>query len=168
VRYATTVRNTCGISGHLRVDVDYAEPDAKQLPFKIKHEWTENGAAKNHVETITKWPYKYKIECQDEPTMTALTVWVDTEDTSAQTTGAKAKPREDKPVAEKAAAGTNDPAKAVQEDDPKDKIFIFVTDKGTKYHQEGCTVLANSAIKVSLKEALKRGYTPCTKCHPPQ
>ncbi len=72
-----TIANTLGISGHLRIDADYTEAGATQLPFKIKHEWTENSIPKEHTEVVATTPHTYHINCAAEPAMTALTVSVD-------------------------------------------------------------------------------------------
>lgn len=73
----TSLSSTVGISGHLRIDVDYQEAGAMVKPFKIKHEWTENSTPMSHTETVTSVPHNYSINCANEPTMTALTVWVE-------------------------------------------------------------------------------------------
>ena len=78
VRFTSgAVYNATGISGHVRIDADYTEAGATIRPFKIKHEWTEGGNPMSHTETITSVPHTYSINCVAEPTMTAVTTWVD-------------------------------------------------------------------------------------------
>lgn len=43
--------------------------------------------------------------------------------------------------------------------------FVYVTNTGDKYHKADCFYLRKSKIKITLKEAIKQGYTPCSKCY---
>lgn len=52
--------------------------------------------------------------------------------------------------------------------DKNDGIIVYITRTGKKYHREGCSALKRSKIPISLKEASKRGYTPCSRCNPPK
>jgi archaellum component FlaC len=45
---------------------------------------------------------------------------------------------------------------------------VFVTRTGTKYHLDGCQYLSRSKIPIKLSEAIDQGYTPCSKCGPPE
>jgi hypothetical protein len=45
---------------------------------------------------------------------------------------------------------------------------VYITKTGAKYHKSGCTYLKYSSIPVSLEDATKRGYTPCSVCKPPK
>ncbi|WP_253200400.1 ComEC/Rec2 family competence protein [Clostridium sp. CF012] len=45
---------------------------------------------------------------------------------------------------------------------------VFVTKSGKKYHLGNCSSLSKSKISISLKDAKAKGFTPCSKCHPPQ
>ncbi len=49
------------------------------------------------------------------------------------------------------------------QDDPT----VYITRTGAKYHTAGCRYLKKSSIPISLSEAIERGYTPCSVCHPP-
>lgn len=44
---------------------------------------------------------------------------------------------------------------------------VFVTRTGTKYHRPGCQYLRRSSIPLTLTEAKRRHYTPCSICRPP-
>jgi len=44
---------------------------------------------------------------------------------------------------------------------------VYITESGSKYHQASCQYLWHSCIKVDLSWAKSNGYTPCSKCHPP-
>jgi hypothetical protein len=43
---------------------------------------------------------------------------------------------------------------------------VHITKTGTKYHSAGCSYL-KSDIPIDLKDAVSRGYTPCSRCNPP-
>ena len=45
---------------------------------------------------------------------------------------------------------------------------VYITQSGKKYHVSGCKYLSKSKTAISLTDAKNRGYTPCSKCHPPQ
>lgn len=47
------------------------------------------------------------------------------------------------------------------------EITVYVTKTGKKYHREGCQHLRKSARAITLKEALEKGYEPCSRCKPP-
>lgn len=52
--------------------------------------------------------------------------------------------------------------------DKSEDIIVYITRTGKRYHREGCSALKRSKIPISLKEANKRGYTPCGLCKPPK
>jgi len=41
---------------------------------------------------------------------------------------------------------------------------VYVTRTGHKYHKAGCSYLKRSAIQTTRAEALKAGYSPCSRC----
>ena len=45
---------------------------------------------------------------------------------------------------------------------------VYITEKGKKYHSEGCFILQRSDVKkqVSSSDAINVGYEPCRKCKP--
>jgi hypothetical protein len=43
---------------------------------------------------------------------------------------------------------------------------VYITKTGSKYHCAGCSYLSKSCIPINLASAIKRGYTPCSKCNP--
>ncbi|GAA0120808.1 hypothetical protein UT300018_01230 [Clostridium faecium] len=45
---------------------------------------------------------------------------------------------------------------------------VYITETGEKYHLGGCRYLSKSKIEISLQDAVNRGYTPCSRCSPPQ
>lgn len=45
-------------------------------------------------------------------------------------------------------------------------ITVYITDTGERYHRGDCQYLRYSKHAVSLKEAKRRGYTPCKVCRP--
>ncbi|MDR2608404.1 MAG: thermonuclease family protein [Treponema sp.] len=44
---------------------------------------------------------------------------------------------------------------------------VYVTNSGKKYHLENCSSLRKSKIAISLGDAVKSGYGPCSICNPP-
>jgi hypothetical protein len=44
--------------------------------------------------------------------------------------------------------------------------MVYVTNTGAKYHNEGCSYLKSSNA-IHLDIAIKRGYSPCSRCSPP-
>ena len=48
-----------------------------------------------------------------------------------------------------------------------DRIIVYITKSGTKYHRQGCHHLRKSSQAITLTEALKKGYQPCAACKPP-
>ncbi len=51
--------------------------------------------------------------------------------------------------------------------DPDEDVTVYITRTGSKYHRGSCSYLRKSRIPISLKEAKRRGYTPCSRCNPP-
>ena len=47
-------------------------------------------------------------------------------------------------------------------------VTVYVTKSGSKYHEKGCSYLSDDAIPISVKDAYESGYTPCSKCEPPE
>lgn len=52
--------------------------------------------------------------------------------------------------------------------DKEEDVTVYITRTGKKYHRAGCGYLSRSMIPISLKEAVSRGYTPCSRCNPPK
>jgi len=53
------------------------------------------------------------------------------------------------------------------DDSTDDSTIVYITNTGTKYHNNGCQYLSESKIAISLKEACAKGYAPCSVCKPP-
>lgn len=51
---------------------------------------------------------------------------------------------------------------------PNKSQTVYITNTGKKYHLGSCSSLSKSKIPMNLKDAKAKGYTPCSKCHPPQ
>lgn len=47
-------------------------------------------------------------------------------------------------------------------------VTVYVTRTGQKYHRGGCQYLSKSQVPMTLKAAKAAGYTPCSRCGPPQ
>lgn len=48
---------------------------------------------------------------------------------------------------------------------PNDEDIVYVTPTGKKYHTADCPLLDESAIPITLKQALEQGMEPCSRCH---
>lgn len=46
-----------------------------------------------------------------------------------------------------------------------DNHHVFVTNTGHKYHKDGCFYLRHSKQKITLTEAIKNQYSPCSRCY---
>ena len=44
--------------------------------------------------------------------------------------------------------------------------IVYITKTGDKYHRADCGYLSQSKIPIERAEAIKNGYTPCSKCKP--
>ena len=49
-----------------------------------------------------------------------------------------------------------------------ESVTVYITRTGAKYHRAGCRYLSKSMIPISLKDAVARGYAPCSVCNPPR
>lgn len=47
-------------------------------------------------------------------------------------------------------------------------VIVHITKTGSKYHSAGCQYLHSSDYEIELEQAKASGYTPCSKCNPPQ
>ncbi|OIO85543.1 MAG: hypothetical protein AUK32_06985 [Candidatus Aquicultor secundus] len=47
-------------------------------------------------------------------------------------------------------------------------VIVHITRTGEKYHSAGCQYLSRSDIPISLSDAKAQGYTPCSRCNPPE
>jgi len=63
-----------------------------------------------------------------------------------------------------AAAQAAEPAAAR----PVAETIVYVTNTGTKYHVDGCRYLSKSKIRMTLEDAKRQGYEPCSVCRPPR
>jgi methylphosphotriester-DNA--protein-cysteine methyltransferase len=43
---------------------------------------------------------------------------------------------------------------------------VYITKTGTKYHRASCQYLRKSQFAITMKEAVDRGYQPCSVCEP--
>lgn len=50
----------------------------------------------------------------------------------------------------------------------RQEVTVYVTDTGERYHVSSCRYLRYSNHPISLREAKRRGYTPCKVCQPPK
>jgi micrococcal nuclease len=49
----------------------------------------------------------------------------------------------------------------------EETLTVYVTNSGRRYHEDGCSSLSRSKIAVTLADAVRSGYTPCSICKPP-
>jgi hypothetical protein len=47
-----------------------------------------------------------------------------------------------------------------------DAQSVYITKTGSKYHRGSCQYLRKSKFEIPLKEAVARGYDPCSVCEP--
>lgn len=71
VRFVGTQRNTTMIS-FVRIDADYAVPQAGFLPVQITYAWKENGQVKKDVHVAQSADETYVINCAEKPVMTSV------------------------------------------------------------------------------------------------
>jgi len=76
-------------------------------------------------------------------------------------------PTDNKTSATDSGVVANSPEKTVQETETQ-KVTVYITESGEKYHRDGCQYLQKSKTQISLDDAKNRGYIPCKKCNPPQ
>ena len=50
----------------------------------------------------------------------------------------------------------------------KSDITVYIANTGKKYHLSGCRSLKKSKIPISLNDAKRKGYEPCSICKPPK
>jgi micrococcal nuclease len=55
-----------------------------------------------------------------------------------------------------------------EEADPSPATLVYVTNSGSKYHVDGCSSLRRSRVAVTLADAVRSGYEPCSVCNPPR
>lgn len=89
-----------------------------------------------------------------------------TDKTAAEATGAVSEQID----TEGAAEGTGTDTSTTITEMPAENIVIIVhiTKSGSKYHAAGCQYLHSSDIEIELDKAKASGYTPCSRCNPPQ
>ena len=66
------------------------------------------------------------------------------------------------------ASNATAPSSATSSSSSDSGVTVYVTATGAKYHRDGCNSLWNSQIPKSLSEAKNQGYTPCSRCNPPE
>ena len=75
------------------------------------------------------------------------------------------KPAQGQPTTTRAAEQTlKPPASQPATDD----VIVYVTEQGHKYHRKECQFVRNGATAITLREAKDKGYTPCSRCKPPE
>lgn len=65
------------------------------------------------------------------------------------------------------AAGSAGPATS-QPAGVGDDVLVYVTKSGKKYHRADCSHVRAGAAAIPLREAKAKGYTPCSRCKPPE
>lgn len=49
---------------------------------------------------------------------------------------------------------------------PSEAQTVYITKTGSKYHRASCQYLRKSQYPITIKEAVDRGYEPCSVCDP--
>jgi hypothetical protein len=57
-------------------------------------------------------------------------------------------------------------AETQQPSNQNQRDIVYITNTGSKYHRAGCRYLSKSSIPIERKEAIAKGYTPCSVCKP--
>ena len=65
---------------------------------------------------------------------------------------------------EEAAAEAQAQADARAED--VNGYIVYITERGKKYHSDGCRHLKKSKIAIDINDARAQGYEPCSVCNP--
>ena len=47
------------------------------------------------------------------------------------------------------------------------EAWVYITEHGRKYHCADCQYVRTGGVKISLSDAVAKGYTPCKRCNPP-
>ena len=58
------------------------------------------------------------------------------------------------------------PEKTATKTPSMDDVTVYITRTGKKYHSAGCSYLRKSKIQKKKTEAVRGGYTPCSRCLP--
>ncbi len=48
---------------------------------------------------------------------------------------------------------------------PDNESIVYLTPTGKKYHTADCPLLSDTALPVTLEQALQEGLKPCSRCH---
>jgi predicted nuclease with TOPRIM domain len=118
--------------------------EVDKLKAEVKTLKAENAALKEQVRYLTELCKKAGIKVE-EPKSKDVSL------TPQEKEGKPAKKLEEPPAPQEA-----------------ERITVYITEKGKKYHRAGCQYLRKSCIPISLEDAKKRGYTPCSRCTPPK
>lgn len=46
------------------------------------------------------------------------------------------------------------------------ETYVYIKEGGKKYHKMNCSLVKTGKTRVTLSEAVKKGYTPCKVCKP--
>lgn len=61
----------------------------------------------------------------------------------------------------------DDVVEITQEDNAEAfETYVYVTESGMKYHEDGCSYLKGNTRRLTLEEASDEGYSPCSRCYP--
>lgn len=82
---------------------------------------------------------------------------------SVKTEGTYAKQASESPVEENTNNLTDDQDKP---SDKKSEEYVYVTEKGSKYHKKGCQYVKDNRKAILMEEAKEEGYEPCSVCKP--
>lgn len=77
-------------------------------------------------------------------------------------------PQENEPSVEQKEKQPEDTKPKETQQQATQSVTVYVTNTGEKYHMNGCGYLSWSQNSISLSSAKASGYTPCSRCNPPQ
>ncbi len=76
----------------------------------------------------------------------------------------KGAPEKSAPAAGQAAAQAASQTAAAKDNGD---TTVYISRTGKKYHNAGCGSLSRSSIPIKLRDAVAKGYGPCSRCNPP-
>lgn len=114
----------------------------------------------------------YAVSAPEQAAVPATTVEVEAPSrTPFRTAPAAAVPRWTPPpivITPEPVVSTPEPVVSTPEPvEDTETIIVYVTETGSKYHDDGCQYLRKSKIPMELEDA-QASYGPCSRCHPPE
>lgn len=183
LRYGETVFLFTGDAGEM-IEEDLCDFDIDSDVLKVGHHGSETSSGEEFIQMVS--PEIAVISCgennsyghPDEITLDTLRKYdadvyrTDESGTIIVTADQNKKISVDKkasPIKEKAppiVTSEVQKEEEISEDTLNENYIVYRTATGKKYHRAGCSYL-KSKYETTVKEAQRRGFTPCSRCNPP-